>query len=196
MTTMETTTMAPEILREIKRMAAEMDAVGFDGGGHWHACKGAGELEEGFTYRSAGAPVFHDICQACGLDLSRARVLAALDRVAAGVILPTRVDRAVADAAQTVAQKRLDRSYRVSKPMLPPDAGDYYQPQTYPVCERLEAQDAAAVGKQAAKWLAQHKAKPFGERGAEFIINLARRAWRAALEAVPGDPEEPEEVRV
>jgi hypothetical protein len=168
-------------MREIRRMAEELSALTFDRGGHWQVCVGGEGLEDGYTPRSAGAPVYHDLAQEAGTYCSRAEVLAGLDRLIAGCRCRTKWERELWAAAEKVAGLRLKRSYLVSKPMLPPDAGDYYQVGIYPAGEYAEAADAQRLGGKVAGWLRQHGRKPFGDRGVGFIVEAARAAWHAAL---------------
>lgn len=113
-------TPTPAEWAELRRMREELDSQRFQGGGLVkNSALAAGE-EQTFVRRSAGAPVYHDILQAAPgtSQMSRAEVQTALDQA----LVSGRFTNA-AKGALAVAKQRLEGSWRVSRPTLPPGAG-------------------------------------------------------------------------
>ena len=105
--------------RELRRMAAEMDSVRFTKHTYVEAGRGrGGDLE--VIPGSAGAPVFGDILAAHPNQSSATRreVQAAIE----GTLEGKRT--ALSEATIDVARKRLAGDRSVSRPILPPEAGD------------------------------------------------------------------------
>lgn len=169
--------MTTETRQELARMAAELDAWGFEPGGPVNDPD-----DPHYVYRAAGAPVYGDILSMGGTG-TRAQVQACLDKVLLHVAQHPAWKPTVQAAAE-VANHRLRGSWRVSSPLLPPDAGAYYVPRTVaPRPIPVPCGQAGELGAKAAKALRLHARTPFGPRGETWIVNVARAAWRAALAA-------------
>ena len=115
--------LAPEEQREFRRVLAEMREFGFERGMGAEAFEDAfGErLDQrtgwrpGLLQHKGGAPVFHDI----GGSGTRAATIAAMQRFEQGGRMSPINQRAV-----DVIRRRLAGDPSLSRPMLPPDAGD------------------------------------------------------------------------
>lgn len=110
---------------ELRRMREELDAIGYSEGGtirnaakHYEV--GDDMRQSPYVKPAAGSPVYHDILQEAPgtADMTRKAVQVSIEQA-----LRTGKFTNAAKGALVVAQKRLQGSLRVSKPMLPPGAG-------------------------------------------------------------------------
>ena len=181
------TAVATETMTEIRRIAAELDALPYVKQtwtclAHEHGWKGnAGGGHYDVVAACGGATVYHDVIDQGGHG-TRAYVLAVADKVILGAQLRGRGERETATALEQVARLRLLKSYRVSSPELPPDAGLYYKPRAVSDEPLSAINGAAPIGAQVVKYLQLHTRKPFGPRGISWMAERARDAWRAALQ--------------
>jgi len=108
-------------IQELRRIYEELDAVPYQPG---KLHKEAGTVEQTYTHREAGAPVYHDILQAAPGTSKMTR-----GDVQRSIALALRTGRLTnaARGALAVAKKRLSEAgwqYEgVSSPILPPEAG-------------------------------------------------------------------------
>lgn len=111
---------SPEEWAELRRMREELDAQKYSEGGLVKNSALAEGEEQTYVRRAAGAPVYHDILQAAPgtSQMSRAEVQTAIDQA----LVSGRFTNA-AKGALEVAKQRLEGSWRVSRPTLPPGAG-------------------------------------------------------------------------
>lgn len=110
---------------ELRRMREELDAIGYSEGGtirnasrHYQA--GDDMRQSEYVKPAGGSPVYHDILQEAPgtAGMTRKAVQVSIEQA-----LKTGKFTNAAKGALVVAQKRLQGSLRVSKPMLPPGAG-------------------------------------------------------------------------
>jgi hypothetical protein len=122
----------PNTLRQVRRILESMREFGFDPGGHWQVCVGAEGLDEGWTPRVAGDPIFNTIGQVAGVFADRDDVIEAAAALVEGrrPNLPPRMEPLPA-AIKTVAEALAQDQYKVTcddgvsveikGPMLPPN---------------------------------------------------------------------------
>lgn len=158
--------------RELRRILAEMNEFGFERGrGSMVENMADGTLEEeaptGLLRHVAGAPVFHDIMG--GTKGTRRSVIGALERFINQGGKPTSITQRAID----VARRRLGGDSELSRPSLPPDAGDVRAPQS--IDDQM-----AAVGAEPA----------FPPGIPDEIVKLhesLRPKWQQAVDAQKGD---------
>lgn len=164
----------PEEGRELRRILAEMNEFRFERG------MGAEAFEDAFDERidrrtgwrggllqhTAGAPVFHDIMG--GTKGTRRSVIDALDRFINQGKRPTRI----AQRAIDVARGRLAGEWGLSKPTLPPDAGDIR-----PVAAFDDVPPEALPGQSIDDMLAELGAEPVAPK--PKIPLPITRAWQS-----------------
>jgi hypothetical protein len=119
--------------RQARRILASMREFGFEQGGYWKDVRTMTEssMEDGYTYRVAGDPIFHTIGEVAQVQCSRAETIEAIAAVVDGrrADLPPRM-WTLPDAVKVVAEalaadKRVVRTetgtLRIKGPVLPPD---------------------------------------------------------------------------
>lgn len=155
-------------VRELRRIAREMEALGYQQGGLVRdGLEGSGTH---YVRRSGGASVYHDILQhAPGTsEMTRAEVLQSIQSA-----LETGEFTNAARGALAVARKRLSgKTGGLSKPLLPPNAGDAFESMAMPVDVRTVKKMLRPVYDRMMRQLpvTQQRASP-GLKAIENILN-------------------------
>lgn len=155
-------------IRELRRIGRELEALGYQEGGLVR--EGLDGSGTHYVRRSGGASVYHDIMQhAPGTsEMTRGEVLQSINQA-----LETGDFTNAARGALTVARKRLSgKTGGLSKPLLPPNAGDAFEQMAMPVDLRVVKAQLRPVYERMTRQLpvTQQRASP-GLKAIENILD-------------------------
>ena len=131
------------------------------------------------------ALVYHDIIQNGGFG-TRRDVRISLDRQIFREEARNELEAANGEAGRKVAVFRLDEPWKVTPPMLPDGIAGFYER----IEEEIDPEWLKRIqehGIWVARGLKRHTKKPYGHKGVEAMVQKARDAWRAALQATGDD---------
>ena len=174
--------------RELRRMAAEMDALPFTKHTFNPVPRGRGNAFE-IAPGAAGAEVYQDIIGRAS-SASRADVFRAITNLLAGKRTPT------GDLALDVARRRLAGDETLSRPLLPPSAGDLPTPRGEDDFGTFAADiddliaGSRASGPQGASGISVREPGEEGQALTEVATRLALGGAGAAYGAASGDSPE------